>query len=113
MRRLHESSKQTQKTVAYLNSRPRTPKVCPVCGEDVPPKSLACPECGSDHNTGWKKNAATYDGLNLPDEDEFNYDEFVEREFGGGAPPSKTGLKPIWWITAAVLLLAWVVSLIF
>jgi hypothetical protein len=98
--------------MAYLNSKPRTPKVCPVCGEDVPPKSLACPECGSDHNTGWKKNADTYDGA-LSDDDEFNYDEFVEREFGKGSSPKPAGMKTIWWVTAIVLLLAWILSLLF
>ena len=43
------------------------------------------------------------DGLGLPDE-EFNYDEFVKKEFskGGGS----TGIKPIWWITAVILLVA-------
>jgi hypothetical protein len=99
--------------MAYLNSRPRTPKVCPVCGEDVPPKALACPECGSDHNTGWKRNAGTYDGLDLPDDDDFNYEEFVENEFGDGSASKRTGLKPIWWVTAVVLLAAVVFGVLF
>ena len=96
--------------MAYLNSRPRTPEVCPVCGEDVPPKALACPECGADHNTGWKKDAYTYDGLDLPDgDDDFNYEEFVEKEFGKGSGPKAVGIKPIWWVTAIVLLAAYFV----
>ncbi|MEZ0275070.1 MAG: hypothetical protein ACAH88_09205 [Roseimicrobium sp.] len=100
--------------MAYLNSRPRTPEVCPVCGEDVPPKSLACPECGADHNSGWKKDAHVTDGLDLPDDDDdFNYDEFVKREFGGGSPSGSTGLKPVWWVTAVVLLVALVVGMLF
>jgi hypothetical protein len=80
----------------------RPPKVCPVCGEDVPPKALACPECGSCHNTGWKEGADTYDGLDLPD-DEFGYDEYVKKEFGGAAKPG--GGNAIWWVTGLVLLL--------
>jgi hypothetical protein len=80
----------------------RPPKVCPVCGEDVPPKALACPECGSCHNTGWKEDADTYDGVDLPDDD-FDYDEFAKREFGGTAKPS--GGNAIWWVTGLVLLL--------
>lgn len=83
----------------YKNSRPRTPEVCPVCGEDVPPRALACPECGADHNSGWKEDTA--DGLDLPDED-FNYEEFTKREFG----TAKSSIKPIWWITAVILLAA-------
>ena len=98
--------------MAYLNSRPRTPEVCPVCGEDVPPKSLACPECGADHNTGWKKDAYTYDGLDLPD-DEFSYDEFVEKEFGNPSAPKAVGIKPIWWVTTFILLAAYFVLKLF
>jgi len=59
----------------------RTPKVCPVCGEDVPRTALACPECGADHASGWREDAETYDAVDLPDED-FNYGEFVKQEFG-------------------------------
>lgn len=94
--------------MAYLNSRPRTPEVCPVCGEDVPPRARACPECGADHNSGWRLDADAA-GLDLPDE-EFDYDEFVAREFGdGGRPP---GIKPIWWITAIVLLVAMLAGIV-
>lgn len=73
------------------------PPVCPVCGEDVPPRSLACPECGADHNSGWREDAEEA-------EEGFDYDEFIEREFGkGGRKPS---IHPLWWVTAAILLLA-------
>ena len=89
--------------MAYLNSRPRTPKVCPVCGEDVPSRALACPECGADHNSGWRKGAMDADGLDLP-ESEFDYDDFVENEFG--TVHERSGLKWIWWITAVILLVA-------
>jgi len=40
--------------------------VCPVCGEEVPIKALACPECGADDETGWSEDAA-YDEVDLPD----------------------------------------------
>ena len=77
------------------------PSECPVCGEDVPRGSLACPACGADHNSGWREGAENYDGLDLPD-DSFNYDEFVQREFGSTIKP--TGIKTIWWITAIIVL---------
>ncbi len=80
-------------------SRKTAPEVCPVCGEDVPRGSLACPECGADHNSGWRIDSG--DGLDLPDDD-FNYDEFVQREFS--TSPKPTGTKMIWWITAIILL---------
>lgn len=82
-------------------SRPKTPAICPVCGEDVPRGALACPECGADHNSGWREDAESYDGLDLPGDD-FNYDEFVQREFASRIKPA--GIKTIWWITAIIVL---------
>lgn len=84
----------------------RTPETCPVCGEDVPRRALACPQCGADHNSGWREDADTYDGVDLPDDD-FNYDDFVKREFGSRVKPP--GLKTIWWIVAIALIVAFVV----
>ena len=57
-----------------------TPEICPNCGAEVPRGAKACPQCGSDEQTGWSEEAAT-GGLDLPDED-FSYDDFVKREFG-------------------------------
>ena len=85
------------------------PEICPVCGEDVPRCSLACPECGADHNSGWRADAESYDGLDLPGDD-FNYDDFVQREFGSGLKPA--GIKTIWWI-AAIIVLAVSIALYF
>lgn len=79
----------------------KSPAICPVCGEDVPPRALACPECGADERSGWRTDAASYDGVDLPEE--FDYDEFARREFGRRAKPN--GISAIWWITAVVLLL--------
>src|SRR5205085_10915529 len=83
------------------NEKRKTPPVCPVCGEDVPRAALACPECGADHNSGWRENAESYDGVGLPDE--FDYEEFSRREFG--TSPKPAGISPGWWITAIVLAL--------
>ena len=40
--------------------------VCPNCGVDVPIKAKACPDCGSDENTGWSEDTM-YDALDLPE----------------------------------------------
>lgn len=40
---------------------------CPVCGQVVPAKALACPECGADDETGWSETAE-YDDIDLPGE---------------------------------------------
>lgn len=82
---------------------PPAPDVCPVCGEDVPRGAVACPECGADHRSGWSAGADESGGLDLPDE-EFDYDAFVEREFGTSRKPA--GVSAFWWVTAIVLLAA-------
>jgi hypothetical protein len=79
-----------------------TPDVCPNCGADVPSRARSCPECGSDEDTGWSDEAA-YDGVGLPDE--FDYDQFVEREFGEKGP-SPQGVHWFWWAVSVVLLIA-------
>ena len=83
--------------------RSQTPEICPVCEEDVPPDALACSQCGADHNSGWKERADTYDGVDLPEHD-FNYDDFVQQEFGSQAKPA--GLKTIWWVVGIALIIA-------
>ncbi|HMC28416.1 MAG TPA: zinc ribbon domain-containing protein [Verrucomicrobiae bacterium] len=86
-----------------------TPEICPNCGAEVPPRAKACPECGSDEHTGWSEKAAT-DHLDLPDE-EFDYDEFVKREFG----QKKSRALPkslLWVIVALALLIAFILPFI-
>ena len=85
--------------MAKLTS-PKTPEICPVCGEEVPRGAVACSECGADHNSGWREDAESYDALGLPD-DNFNYEEFVEQEFGGSPKPA--AIKAVWWITAILV----------
>jgi hypothetical protein len=77
------------------------PETCPNCGADVPRRAKACPECGSDESTGWSERATTQ-SLDLPD-DEFDYEKYVEREFGQPKPARK---KTFWWLVAVGLLAA-------
>jgi len=82
--------------------------VCPNCGADVPPRAKACPECGSDEQTGWSTEAET-SGLDLPEE-QFDYGDFVQREFGDRSPVPR-GIHWFWWLVAVfvviVFLLFW------
>lgn len=75
--------------------------ICPNCGAEVPPKAKACPECGSDEQTGWSE-AAQNDGLDLSEE-EFDYDDYVKREFGGKSPVPH-GIHWFWWVVAVLIL---------
>lgn len=80
---------------------------CPNCGGEVPRKAKACPHCGSDENTGWSDQ--TYlDGIDLPLSEEFDYDETIRREFGGGGkrPPLK---NIIIGLVALVLLIFFII----
>jgi uncharacterized membrane protein YvbJ len=76
------------------------PDVCPNCGADVPPDAHACPECGADEQTGWSDEARV-GRLDLPDQ-EFDYEDFVQREFGG-KKPVPYGICWLWWIVALLL----------
>ena len=79
------------------------PEYCPHCGAEVPPRAKACPECGSCELTGWSERAAG-DRLGLPEE-EFDYKDFVKREFGA-AQPKRRRLAWFWWAVAVVVLAA-------
>ncbi len=84
------------------------PALCPVCGDDVPPGAAACPGCGADDETGWNEEATASDGLSLPGGD-FDYDDFVRREFGGKQPPAPRRLlaSTVAGLAALALLLWW------
>jgi hypothetical protein len=87
--------------------RGKTPEVCPVCGEDVPPKAKACPECGACHESGWGEDADTsgdagITGHGYGEEEEFDYDEWLAREEGRAKPPGQ--MRSLWKWVAVVLL---------
>jgi RNA polymerase subunit RPABC4/transcription elongation factor Spt4 len=78
------------------------PEFCPHCGAEVPRHAKSCPGCGADEETGWSDSAHA-DRLGIPD-DTFDYDKFVQAEFGPGANRVKPhGISWIWWLTALVL----------
>ena len=77
------------------------PEVCPNCGAEIPANARACPECGSDEQTGWSEQAHTGDAA-LPEED-FDYAGFVQREFGQRGPVPR-GLHWFWWVIGVLIL---------
>ncbi len=83
----------------------KTPEVCPVCQEDVPPKAKACPSCGADERSGWNEEALMYDGLDLPDE------AWGDDEPDRGRDPG--GLAIHWRVVAVlcvILMVLWLAS---
>lgn len=85
------------------------PEVCPNCGAAVPPGAKACPECGSDEQTGWSETARA-DNLGLPGES-FDHGDFVKREFGPAGPRPR-GISWFWWVIAVVVVVAFLALLV-
>jgi hypothetical protein len=90
--------------------------ICPDCGAEVKVGARRCPGCGPARRRrprrhrrrrSWQQDP-THDGLGLPDDD-FDYDEFVAREFGEGR--GKPPIRRLWWLTA-LLLVAGIVALL-
>ena len=68
----------------------------------MPEEARVCPECGADEETGWN-DIATEQRLGISDPDDFDPEEWAREEAG------KTRKRPLawlWWLTAALLLLA-------
>ena len=86
------------------------PPVCPCCGCRLDPEAEVCPECGADERTGW---AQAWGGGESGEEEPFDYESFVRREFGPGRREVKPeGVSWFWWgvgvLLLGVLILAWV-----
>jgi len=80
--------------------------ICPACGATVPAKAHACPECGSDEQTGWS-DETFYDGTGIEDSEEFNYEAWRRSELGHA--PQRSSRQWLWWAVAVLMLalLAW------
>lgn len=90
----------------------KPPGQCPNCGEWVPRGAVACDDCGACAKSGWKADADSYEGVDLPDDpDDFDYDEFLQREFGEDRQGRTSLSKEHWWkIVAAILLVVMVLG---
>lgn len=77
--------------------------ICPECGAEVRVGSKGCSKCASERATKSWEQDETYDGLDLPEE-EFNYQDFIDEEFGSGKKRAK--IEWFWWAIAVVLLLS-------
>ena len=89
----------------------KPPGQCPVCHEFVPRKAVACPDCGACARSGWNDEESRYDGLDLPDDEPFDYDNFAEREFGI-KNTRRPSAKPWWHYVGLALVLVMILSLL-
>jgi hypothetical protein len=97
--------------------RSRDSFTCPHCGADVPVGSPACRECGSDAETGWSEDAHVW-SADIPtgyeEDDDFDYKEFVAREFADQASTTLGAKKVAIAVVVALLCLAillWTIGL--
>ena len=73
--------------------------MCPHCGASFPEGRLACPECGSDAETGWKSSEEIdYLSVELP--------EWEGREEREGRGPAGPLAWLLFWALLAFLVLA-------
>lgn len=77
-------------------------KPCPGCAKKRKPLKKSAKK-------SWEQDAAA-DGLGLPDDD-FDYDDFVSREFGH-TPHRKLGVKWYWWLLGVAALAAMIAGLV-
>jgi ribosomal protein L40E len=84
---------------------------CPHCGADVQSDAKVCRNCGSDDETGWSEDADVWGAgidAGYGDDDDFDYDEFVERELPehATAPPGKLLKRWAWRAIVALVCIA-------
>ena len=71
----------------------------PVCGGMVKGSADSCPHCGADEETGWSQDVV--------EEDEFDYDDFLRRDFGEQAEsPGKGDWRRILFFLVILVILA-------
>lgn len=83
---------------------------CPNCGAEVSTGKSFCRACGASDDSGWGNDESSYDA-GYTAEDDFDYDEFLEREFPDQAERRPPSAWRVGWIVVAILLLLAIVLL--
>jgi hypothetical protein len=92
--------------------------ICPNCGAEVPVGAKSCRECGASDDSGWGEDDFSQDEGWIagygPDQD-FDYDEFVRREFPGQSPVDSKYRRKRWAmaVLVAIVAAAFLVSVLF
>jgi hypothetical protein len=76
---------------------------CPNCGAELPRGAKFCRECGASDDSGWGDEAEEGFAGGGYSDDDFDYDEFVEREFPENAPSRGWRPKKVALLVIAVL----------
>jgi hypothetical protein len=81
--------------------------ICPRCGEEVKVGSKRCTTC--DPPKPWEQGEHM-DGVDIdvPEDDTFDYDQYIDEEFGDGARTHN--FHPVFIVAAAIFLLIWLAT---
>ena len=81
--------------------------VCPNCGSDLSPNAAFCRECGASDDCGWGEDVEDWSDTEsgYSEEDDFDYDEFVSREFPGATSVANPYIfkRALWLIVVLIL----------
>ncbi len=93
--------------------------VCPICGSPVTAGRLSCRQCGASDADGWDLDQQS-EGW-AEEDDDFDYESYVEQEFGGSrdrsSPTYGTGRLSfragVLWLLVAAFSLGLIAPLLF
>ena len=88
---------------------------CPNCGATVPAGAKFCRECGASDESGWNEDESSWaedTASGYGPDDDFDYDDFVAREFPDHSPRLSRQRWKRWAlivlvVIVSVALLAW------
>ena len=86
---------------------------CPHCGATLPPRALACPDCGSDESTGWAPVETLHEAAWAESEDESYEDVIRSLPGGGGTDAGKSPRDLVLAILVVIALVAFLVTFVF
>jgi ribosomal protein L40E len=91
--------------------------LCPCCGARLAVDAKFCRECGADAEVGWDPEGLDSgpSGGYQDDDDDFDYDEFIAREFPQHAEPQPGRLlrRAVWTCVVLTLCAALILLLFF
>ena len=79
---------------------------CPHCGAEISESASFCKHCGSSDEDGWREVDSSSFG-----DDDFDYDSFVESEFGERG--MRSGFPWVWQLISILLLISFSIGLLF
>jgi hypothetical protein len=78
---------------------------CPHCGEPIAQRATFCRACGASEDSGWDGAGEGPLDVGYDTDDEFDYDDFVRREFPDRSAGGSWGFSRPLLITVMILVL--------